>query len=227
MMRNRFDEQLEELNRELILMGAMCEEAIALSVHSALDEEPEGRRESDRPAEKVAELEINIDRQEREIESLCMRLLLRQQPVAGDLRIISAALKMISDMERIGDQAADIAEMSDFIRRGGAGHRVHLRQMAREAVKMVTDSVDSFVHRDVDAARAVIAYDDVVDALFDKIKGELVGLIAEDSKNGETYLDLLMAAKYFERIGDHATNIAEWVEYSVTGKHGNEAEFNI
>jgi phosphate transport system protein len=203
MMRNRFDEQLEELNRELILMGAMCEEAIALSVHSALDEEPEGRRESD------------------------MRLLLRQQPVAGDLRIISAALKMISDMERIGDQAADIAEMSDFIRRGGAGHRVHLRQMAREAVKMVTDSVDSFVHRDVDAARAVIAYDDVVDALFDKIKGELVGLIAEDSKNGETYLDLLMAAKYFERIGDHATNIAEWVEYSVTGKHGNEAEFNI
>ncbi len=226
-MRNRFDEQLEELNRELILMGAMCEEVIALSVHSALDEEPEGRRESDRPAEKVAELETSIDRQEREIESLCMRLLLRQQPVAGDLRIISAALKMISDMERIGDQAADIAEMSDFIRNGGAGHRVHLRQMAREAVKMVTDSVDSFVHRDVDAARAVIAYDDVVDALFDKIKGELVELIAEDSKNGETYLDLLMAAKYFERIGDHATNIAEWVEYSVTGKHGNEAGFNI
>jgi len=220
MMRSRFDEQLEELDRELIIMGAMCEEAIACSVQAALtpgeSPVPEGEQ-----VRRVGELESAIDRKERDIESLCMRLLLRQQPVARDLHSISAALKMISDMERIGDQAADIAELSGFIRSADPAHMEHLRRMARETIKMVTDSVDSFVHRDVEAARDVEKYDDVVDGLFTQVKTELTALVAADGENAEVYLDLLMVAKYFERIGDHATNIAEWVEYSVTGKHEN------
>ena len=148
-----------------------------------------------------------------------MKLLLQQQPVAGDLREISAALKMISDLERIGDQAADIAELTRFVTVPAGNGKLHIADMARATCAMVTDSVNSFVRRDLQLARQVMAADDRVDALFNQVKGELIGLIAADAHNGELGLDLLMVAKYFERIGDHATNVAEWVEYSITGQH--------
>ena len=204
-MRQSFDEQLKRLDSELSLMGAMCEEAIATAAEAVL------RGGDEVLKKKAAELEEGTDRQEREIESLCMNLLLRQQPVAGDLRSISSALRMISDMERIGDQASDIAELADYIGPAGDGHMARLRQMAMETIKMVTNSVDSFIKKDAAAAKAVIDYDDVVDGLFNEVKLELVALIAAMPENGEAYIDILMVAKYFERIGDHATNIAEQV----------------
>ena len=156
---------------------------------------------------------------ERDIETFCMRLLLQQQPVAKDLRAISSALKMISDMERIGDQAGDIAEIMAHLCDFDTQSRLHIQDMARAAVKMVTDAVDAFVKKDLELARSVMKYDDVVDDLFDQVKAELIGLIGEDQNNGECCIDLLMIAKYLERIGDHATNIAEWVEFSITGQH--------
>ena len=156
---------------------------------------------------------------ERDIESICMRLLLQQQPVAKDLRTVSSALKMISDMERIGDQAADIAEIIKFISVGEAESKLHIGDMARATIKMVTDSVDSFVKKDIEMAREVMQYDDIVDNLFIKVKNELTELIRKGEQNGEFCLDLLMVAKYIERIGDHATNIADWVCYSLTGEH--------
>ena len=219
-MRSRFDGELQQLNNVLIMMGAACEEAIACSVKAALDA---GEAEEAELRARAAELEEKIDRQERDAEDLCLRLLLLQQPVAGDLRVISSALKMISDMERIGDQALDIAELAGRIRGVDDGRRLHLRQMATETIKMVTDSVNAFVNADLQAARAVIAYDDVVDGLFNAVRRELTELVSGDSANGEMYLDTLMAAKYFERIGDHAANIAEWVEFSITGKHDENA----
>lgn len=214
-MRSRFDEQLAQLHRELIEMGALCEEVIALSSQALT----EG---SSALAEKVAPLDHDIDRKERDIENLCLRLLLHQQPVAGDLRQISAALKMITDMERIGDQADDIAEI--ILSRGGRGLDADevLRDMARATIRMVSESVDAYVKQDVDMAEKVIAADDVVDRYFDKIKGQLIERIAQGEGDGEATLDLLMIAKYYERIGDHATNIAEWVEFSVTGVHKTE-----
>ncbi|MGN0479678.1 MAG: phosphate signaling complex protein PhoU [Hominenteromicrobium sp.] len=212
-MRNRFEEQLERLNVELIRMGALCEDAISQAAKTLETPTDEMRR-------IVYETEREIDRKEREIESLCMRLLLQQQPVASDLRLVSSALKMISDMERIGDQAADIAEMTEHIRGTGMDSRLHIAEMARATVKMVTDSVDSFVRHDLDLAHAVERYDDVVDELFNRVKNEIVALIAEKPGEGETCIDLLMVAKYFERIGDHAVNISEWVEFSATGQHG-------
>ena len=214
-MRSRFDEQLAQLHRELIEMGALCEEVIALSSRALT----EG---SGALAEKVAPLDHDIDRKERDIENLCLRLLLHQQPVAGDLRQISAALKMITDMERIGDQADDIAEI--ILSRGGRGLDADetLRDMARATIRMVSSSVDAYVKQDVDMAEKVIAADDVVDGYFDKIKGQLIERIAQGEGDGEATLDLLMIAKYYERIGDHATNIAEWVEFSVTGVHKTE-----
>ena len=219
-MRSRFDGELQQLNSVLIMMGAACEEAIACSVKAALDA---GEAEEAELRARAAELEEKIDRQERDAEDLCLRLLLLQQPVAGDLRVISSALKMISDMERIGDQALDIAELAGRIRGVDDGRRLHLRQMATETIKMVTDSVNAFVNADLQAARAVVAYDDVVDGLFNAVRRELTELVSGDSANGEMYLDTLMAAKYFERIGDHAVNIAEWVEFSITGKHDENA----
>lgn len=214
-MRSRFDEQLAQLHRELIEMGALCEEVIALSSQALT----EG---SGALAEKVAPLDHDIDRKERDIENLCLRLLLHQQPVAGDLRQISAALKMITDMERIGDQADNIAEI--ILSRGGRGLDADeaLRDMARATIRMVSSSVDAYVKQDVDMAEKVIAADDVVDGYFDKIKGQLIERIAQGEGDGEATLDLLMIAKYYERIGDHATNIAEWVEFSVTGVHKTE-----
>ena len=211
-MRNRFDEQLFELNRELIEMGSMCEEVIA-SVAKALSTGDMVL------ARKVKESGASIDQMERDIEGRCMKLLLHQQPVARDLRQISAALKMITDMERIGDQAEDIAEIVIFLN----GHTMEgvetIEDMARETIKMVTESVDAFVKKDVALAESVLAHDDVVDDYFEKMKCDIINLIAENPADGEFALDLLMISKYFERIGDHATNIAEWVIYSVTGEH--------
>ncbi len=211
-MRNQFDEQLDLLNVELIRMGALCEEAISLATRALL----EG---SAAAAEKAVAVDTEIDQKEREIEQLCIKLLLKQQPVARDLRVISAALKMISDMERIGDQAADISEITKYIGRNDNKSKVHIADMAKATGKMVTDSIDSFVKKDLELAYSVMRYDDVVDGLFSAVRRELIGLISEDSHNGELCIDLLMIAKYFERIGDHAVNIAEWVEFSLTGKH--------
>ena len=209
-MRNRFDEQLFELNREIIEMGAMCEEAIA-SVSKAL---AKGDVEL---AAKVKAGSGVIDQMERDIESRCRKLLLHQQPVARDLRLISAALKMITDMERIGDQAEDIAEIVTFLN----GHTMNgmelIAEMANATIEMVSSSVDAFVHKDVELANKVIAQDDIVDDYFSRVKCSIIGLIAENAAEGEFALDPLIVSKYFERIGDHATNLAEWVIYSVTG----------
>ena len=211
-MRSRFDQQLSLLNRALIEMGALCEEVIALAAKAVLT--GDGTL-----AEKVAPLDREIDQKEREIESQCLKLLLQQQPVARDLRQISAALKMITDMERIGDQAEDIAEIVRFLGGRGAENSDLLRDMARSTIKMVTESVDAYVKGDVTLAGQVIAEDDVVDDYFARVKRALIERIAKDPSDGEFALDLLMIAKYFERIGDHATNIAEWVIFSVTGEH--------
>lgn len=211
-MRNRFDEQLSQLNTELITMGALCEEAISGAAKYLIDNDSALK-------EMVIDTDKQIDRKERDIENLCLRLILHQQPVATDLRLISAALKMISDMERIGDQASDIAEIVKFVNKTNLRENVHIGDMARATIKMVTDSIDSFVKRDMDIAQSVILHDDTVDNLFLKIKGELISAIKDGTGDAEALIDLLMIAKYFERIGDHAENIAEWVIYSITGKH--------
>lgn len=211
-MRSKFDEQLEYLNVELIKMGALCEEAISSAIKALLDDDQEMSR-------KAQDTDREIDQKERDIESLCLKLLLQQQPVARDLRVISSALKMISDMERIGDQASDIAEITAFISGNEVQSRIHIRDMALAAINMVTESIDSFVRKDMSLAQNVIQSDDTVDALFLKVKEELISLIKGDNGSAEAYMDLLMIAKYLERIGDHATNIAEWVLFSITGKH--------
>ncbi len=211
-MRNRFDEQLAQLKKELIEMGALCEEVIAKASEALT-------RGDVALAAKVAPLDEQIDQKERDIEALCLRLLLQQQPVARDLRKISAALKMITDMERIGDQAEDIAEIVTFLKGRTGQNDDLLREMARSTIKMVTESVDAFVKHDIMLAEKVVAYDDVVDNYFEQVKDELIARIAENPDDGEYALDLLMIAKYFERIGDHAVNIAEWVMFSVTGVH--------
>lgn len=211
-MRNKFDGQLEELNNQLIQMGELCEKAIFAAVKALFDN-------NNNILKDVFEYDRNIDQKERDIESLCMRLLLQQQPVAKDLRIISSALKMISDMERIGDQASDIAEIIKYIGDNETKSKIHIRDMAFAAIKMVTDSIQSFVRKDITIAHRVIQYDDTVDELFVKVKNELIELVSSDKANGEFCLDLLMIAKYLERIGDHAVNIAQWVEYSITGTY--------
>ena len=209
-MRNKFDQQLEMLHVELIKMGALCEDAVSSAI-AALE------KNDIVSADSALDTDAEIDQKERDIERMCMKLLLQQQPVATDLRVVSAALKMITDMERVGDQASDIAEISRYIIESGMSINDDIRKMAKEAVKMVTDSVDSFVKKDLELARKVIAYDDVVDEWFAKLKSDVIEMIAKDSTNGEYYIDIIMIAKYLERIGDHATNIAEWVEYSITG----------
>ena len=215
-MRNRFDQQLEKLNVELVTMGALCEDALTYAIKALFD------RESDM-AERAEEAEKQIDQMEREIESICMRLLLQQQPVARDLRVISSALKMIGDMERIGDQAADIAEIVKYLKDDEVPDMGYLRKMSDFAAGMVTASINSFVRQDLDLAKKVILDDDVVDGYFEKVKEALIGLIADGDRDGAFLLDVLMIAKYIERIGDHATNIAEWVVYSITGQHPEES----
>jgi len=210
-MRTRFDQQLETLHVELIRMGALCEDAISAATQALLQKD-------ETLAEAAEEAERELDRREREVENLCLKLLLRQQPVAGDLRQISAALKMISDLERIGDQAADIAELAREITLPEE-HKLHIAAMAEAVARMVTDSVESFVRSDLELAHQVYRMDDRVDAAFGQVREELIALMAADPAFGAQGLDLLMVAKYLERIGDHATNVAEWVEYSITGVH--------
>lgn len=212
-MRNRFDRQLKKLNDELIDMGSMIEKSIEKALVALVTQNVEKARE-------VIAYDLEIDRQEREIESLCMKLLLQQQPVARDLRLISSALKMITDMERIGDQAADIAELAIFMaEKPYIKELKHITQMGQETMAMVVTSVDAFVEKDLEKAQEVLTHDDIVDQLFDAVKSELIEMIHQDKEIGEQATDLLMVAKYFERIGDHATNIAEWVIYSITGEH--------
>lgn len=211
-MRNRFDEQLNTLNNELITMGALCEEAISSAVKLLIYNDVKMK-------ENVLDADKQIDQKERDIEVLCMKLLMQQQPVASDLRTISSALKMISDMERIGDQAYDIAEIAEYAYGSGMESETHIADMARATIGMVTDSIDSFVKKDIALAHTVIEHDNTVDDLFDKVKSELINAVQQRAVYAEELIDLLMIAKYFERIGDHAENIAEWVIYSITGKH--------
>ena len=211
-MRDFFQEQLHQLNRELIGMGAACEEIIALASRSLTDY-------SDDLAKSVSTVGAQIDESERTIETVCMKLLLRQQPVARDLRVISAALKMITDMERIGDQCEDIVEIAPHITAHPDEKFPKIREMAKSAQAMVTEAVDAYVKQDLTLARKVVAHDDVVDDYFTQVKSGIIDIIAAEPSQGEYALDLLMIAKYFERIGDHCTNIAEWVEFSVTGIH--------
>lgn len=211
-MRSRFDEQLILLNKKMTQMGALCEELIAFVAKALLNGDIEGARE-------VKSRGQEIDHMEREIEAICLRLLLQQQPVAKDLRVVSAALKMITDMERIGDQAEDIADIIPVLNGRTGAEFVDLKLMAEATCKMVTDSIDAYVMQDVKLARIVLEHDDIVDDAFRKMKDTLIKMITDNNADGEYAVDLLMIAKYFERIGDHATNIAEWVEFSVTGIH--------
>lgn len=212
-MRSRFDEQLDLLNKEMITMGALCENAIAMSAKAVA----EGDLALTKSIPALAE---QIGQKEREIESLCLKLLLQQQPVAKDLRIISSALKMVTDMERIGHQSADIAEIVRMANLKVGGDTEEVRNMALAVIKMVSESIDAFVKKDDAMAQAVIAYDDVVDDCFDRVKNLLIGRFSQPGIDGEQTIDLLMVAKYFERIGDHAVNIAKWVVFSITGSRG-------
>lgn len=215
-MRTKFDEQLATLNRDLIQMGSICEEAIALAAKSLLTRDLA-------LAQRIALLSHDLDHMERDVENLCMKLLLQQQPVASDLRHISAALKMITDMERIGDQAEDIAEIERIMDYDSVDDFSKIGEMAKATIQMVTGSVDAFVRQDIQLAQHVIQSDDVVDGHFDSVRASLISMIASAPERGEEALDLLMIAKYLERIGDHATNIAEWVVFSVTGQHKGES----
>ncbi|MFI3312949.1 MAG: phosphate signaling complex protein PhoU [Eubacteriales bacterium] len=209
-MRNKFEAQLLELNTDLVMMGALCEKAISMSIQAYMN--------NNATYAKIAkDIEREIDDKEKEIERLCMRLLLQQQPVAKDLRIVSAALKMITDLERIGDQAADIAELSKYA--SAEDMPDYLKNMAEATVKMVTGAIDSFVKRDLDCAQEVIDSDDVVDDYFDIAKNDVIARIKDENENTEAIIDMLMVAKYLERIADHATNVAEWVVFSITGVH--------
>lgn len=211
-MKHGLDEQLFELNKEIIEMGSMCEEAIvAVSKALAMGDMA--------LADSVRENGNLIDQIERDIESRCMKLLLHQQPVARDLRLISAALKIITDMERIGDQAEDIAEIVRFLNGQSIEGMELIEGMANAVIEMVGNSVDAFVKKDVELAEDVLAKDDIVDEYFDIIKKEMIAQITRGNADGEIALDILMISKYLERIGDHATNIAEWVIYYITGKH--------
>ena len=212
-MRSRFDEQLTLLNNSLIEMGAMIEKAISQATKALITQDKE-------LAKSVIDGDTLIDEKEKEIERLCLKLILNQQPVARDLRQISTALKMITDMERIGDQAADISELCIYLSSQEYIKKLeHIPQMATATMKMLSESIDAFVKKDQVQSLRVIDYDDVVDELYIKVKRDLVELIHEDVRNGEQAFDLLQIAKYYERIGDHSVNIAEWVIFSITGKH--------
>ena len=212
-MRNRFDEQLEQLNNHLLEMGALIERSIENATQALIKQDVEA-------AKAAIAADQEVDHKEREIESLCLKLLLQQQPVAKDLRLISAALKMITDMERIGDQAADISGLVIYIANEPYFKElVHLPQMGEKTIQMVRGSLDAYVSKDLELARHVMGMDDTVDDLFNIVKSELIDHIRSDASAGSQAVDLLMIAKYYERIGDHAQNIAEWVEYALTGKH--------
>lgn len=218
-MRNRFDRQLCTLNDELIEMGSMIEKAIETAVKALVNQDAELAR-------NAIDSDDEIDRQERIIENLCLKLLLQQQPVARDLRLISSALKMITDMERIGDHASDISEITIALADQPYIKKLeHIQQMAKETMVMLVGSIEAFVNKDLNKANAVIKQDDVVDNLFEKVKSELINMIHQNADMGEQAADLLMVAKYLERIGDHATNISEWVIFSITGEHKSKPVF--
>lgn len=212
-MSNGLDKQLKELNEEMIKMGTLIEAAIGFAINALVNQDIE-------MAKKAVNFDDQIDDQEKKIEDKCLKLLLRHQPVAKDLRVISSALKMITDMERIGDHASDIAEITILLsKEEKLKILTPIKEMAKETTCMVIDSIDAFVNRDIDLAKKVIKKDDKVDALFSQLKDEMVKLINANEEDGEQATDLLMIGKYFERIGDHATNIAEWVIFSITGEH--------
>ena len=212
MTRKQYDMQLKQLNDELIRMGEMIEKAISDAVTALVSRD-------DSKAREIIAFDEEIDQQERLVETMCFKLLLSQQPVARDLRMVSSALKMITDMERIGDHAADISEIELMLESLPRMSNDHLREMATQTSVMLIRSLEAFVEKDQEKAQWVIDHDDVVDDLFDAVKGELIAAIHEDPEKGELATDLLMAAKYFERIGDHVTNIAEWAIFAMTGKH--------
>lgn len=216
-MRVRFDEQLQELNVQMIEMGSLCEQVINRTYEVLMEENQEAAREIIRKAQE-------IDHKEKEIENMCLKLLLQQQPVARDLRQISAALKMITDMERIGDQAADIAEILETSHLQAPDESIPIREMAVATMNMVNESIDAYVKRDLYMAQKVIDSDDAVDELFVRIREQLIERLKHPGFDGAYIMDLLMIAKYYERIGDHATNIAEWVEFSITGVHRGDKE---
>lgn len=208
-MRNKFDEQLTELHNEMIKMGTMIEESIASAVRALISGDI-------KLAKTIMNKDVEIDRAQKRIEDICFNLLIRQQPVARDLRTITAAMKMVTDMERIGDHASDISEMTIYM--GGTdviSDFSHIKKMASETVSMLNWSIEAYVEKDREKAKEIIKHDDIVDALFDEAKKDIIDLILNNPKEGEKATDLLMVAKYFERIGDHATNIAEWVIYSL------------
>ena len=215
-MRNRFDRQLCQLNDELIEMGELIEKAIEDTIKALVSQDVE-------LANAVINMDDEIDAKEKEIENLCLKLLLQQQPVAKDLRLISSALKMITDMERIGDHATDISEITiELSSQNYIKKLEHIQQMSKETMVMLVQSIEAFVNKDIDKARNVIEQDDIVDNLFITVKRELIGMIHENVDAGEQATDLLMVAKYLERIGDHATNISECVIFSITGRHDNK-----
>ena len=210
-MRSRFDKELAQLNSELINMGTLIEEAIQNAVGALVNQNVE-------QAHRAVDFDVDVDQKEKDIENICYKLLLHQQPVAGDLRLITAALKMVSDMERIGDQAVDIAEMSVYIKdKKQVFNLTHILEMADNASKMVTEAIDAFVKSDIEAAKRVARQDDIVDELFNRSKNETVELIYKNKELGSEALDIVMIAKYLERIADHAVNVAEWVAFSITG----------
>lgn len=208
-MRSKFDEQLQELNNEMIEMGRMIVQSIAMAIEALTNKD-------EKLAKQIMEGDSEIDRAQKRIESICFQLLIRQQPVAKDLRVVTAAMKMVTDMERIGDHAADISEMTILMGRGSRiGDFSHISRMSSETMRMLNHSIEAYVEKDREKAREVILQDDIVDELFDQVKRDIIGLIRRNPGDGEEATDLLMVAKYFERIGDHATNIAEWVIYSL------------
>lgn len=208
-MRSKFDEQLAELNKEMIEMGRMIVQSIAMAIDALIDKD-------EQLAKSIMEGDSQIDHAQKKIENICFNLLIQQQPVAKDLRTITAAMKMVTDMERIGDHAADISEMTIFMGKNSHIEQFgHISKMATETVLMLNHSIEAYVERDRDKAKEVIEHDDIVDALFDDVKKDIIRMIQKQPVDGEKATDLLMVAKYFERIGDHATNIAEWVIYSL------------
>ena len=211
-MRNRFDNELQELNQNLIRMGALCEHAISLAMKCLEEDE-------DATVEEVKSVEIKINEFEHEIERQCLKLLLHEQPVAKDLRVISAILKMITDLERIGDQSVDIADLSKYIKI----INLHVKSMSQVAIQMLASAIDAFVRRDLELASKTIAQDDIVDDLFLKVRCDIIAILKAESKHEEQAIDTLMIAKYLERIADHAVNVSEWVVFSITGLHKGES----
>ena len=217
-MRNKFNEQLLELNKEMIEMGNKIIDSIKMAIAALESSDTE-------KAKMIMEGDAEIDRLQKRIENICFNLLIQQQPVATDLRNVTAAMKMVTDMERIGDHAADISEITILM---GQESRVdqfeHIAKMANETMIMLNHSIEAYVEKDAEKARRLIEHDDIVDALFDAAKKDVIQLILDDSGEGEEATDLLMIAKYFERIGDHATNIAEWVIFSLTTSADSDIE---